>query len=75
MSSSSYPGVIQDQMAESRQQAGRPVPDAMAEVQAAAAKVNGLIDGWRATGEILLKIDVLQWPGVLTIHVPLPKGE
>lgn len=51
----------------------RPVPDAMAEVQAAAAKVNALIDGWQAAGEIEVRIDVLKWGNVFVLHIPLPQ--
>jgi hypothetical protein len=56
------------------EQLGRPVPEAMAAVEEAATKVNALIDGYVATGEVVVKIDVFQWAGVLTLHIPFPKG-
>lgn len=66
------PNVVKDHAVWTSNQPGRPIPEAMASVQAAAEKVNALIDAWRIRGEITLKIDVLQWPAVFTIHIPLP---
>lgn len=67
------PEEIRDQQREQREVVGRPLPDAMEQVELAVAKVNALVDGWRAAGEITIKVDVLQWPSVFTLHVPLPK--
>ena len=52
----------------------RPIPDAMASIEAAADKVNAIIDGFIAAGEITIDVDVLQCKSIFTLHIPLPKG-
>jgi hypothetical protein len=57
-----------------QQRPGRPIPDMTANVNALVDQVRAIIDAYQAAGEVLLVIDLLTWKGVLTLHIPLPKG-
>jgi len=37
------------------------------------ANANSVIDAFKMAGEIKVVVDVLQWKGALTFHIPFPK--
>jgi len=66
--SSSMPTPAQEQMF-----AGRSIPDMTANVNELVNRLRAKLIAWDAAGEVLIVLDVLQFKGVFTLHIPIPK--
>lgn len=52
----------------------RPIPEMTENVNDLVDRVRALLASFEAAGEVLIRVDVLTMPNVLTLHIPLPKG-
>ena len=52
---------------------GRPLPDMTANINELVDRLRAKLIAWDAAGEVLVKVDVLQFEGVFTLHIPIPK--
>ena len=66
--SSSIPAAAREQMF-----VDRPIPDMTANVNELVNRLRAKLIAWDAAGEVLVKVDVLQFEGFFTLHIPIPK--